>query len=74
MSQSDSSTPDVVKKMDVCSTLSSEICNLVTKQMESVEMTFSDCLEKERVRMQLNKKERICLWENQYRNSGFTVS
>lgn len=53
------STPDVVKKMDACSTLSSEICGLVNKRMESVgqAVTFNDCLEKERVRMQLNKRE-----------------
>lgn len=52
-----SSTPGVVKKMDACSTLSSEICDIVNKQMENIDRAFNDCLERERVRMQLNKEE-----------------
>lgn len=51
------STPGVVKKMDACSTLSSEICDIVNKRMENIDKAFNDCLEKERVRMQLNKEE-----------------
>ncbi len=43
--------------MDACSTLSSEICDTVNKRMENMDKTFNDCLERERVRIQLNKGE-----------------
>lgn len=49
--------PDIVKKMDACATLTTEICELISIRLESVNGTFKDYLEKERVRMVLNKDE-----------------
>lgn len=48
-------TPDIAKKMDSCAILTTEICELVSRRLESVNETFKDYLEKERVRMMLNK-------------------
>lgn len=50
-------TPDIAKRMDACAVLTTEICELVSKCLESVNETFKDHLEKERVRMVLNKNE-----------------
>ncbi|XP_026042791.1 uncharacterized protein LOC113033320 [Astatotilapia calliptera] len=51
------STPDVVKKMDACVALTTEICDLIGKRLEDIDKTFNDRLEKERVRMILSKEE-----------------
>lgn len=51
------SSPEIVKKMDACSILSSEICDLVYKRMENIDKTFNSRLEKERVRLQSDKRE-----------------
>lgn len=50
-------TPDIAKKMDACAILTTEICELVSRRLESVNETFKDHLEKERVRMMLSKNE-----------------
>ncbi len=50
-------SPDVAKKMDACSILSSEISDIVNKRMETINEIFNDRLEKDRVRMQLSKQE-----------------
>lgn len=50
-------SPDFVKKMDACSIFSSEISDIVNKRMETINETFNDRLEKDRVRMQLSKRE-----------------
>ncbi|KAG1944948.1 hypothetical protein F2P79_014429 [Pimephales promelas] len=50
-------TPDIVKRMDACDTLTAEICDLVSKRLENIDEAFNDQLEKERVRMALNKDE-----------------
>lgn len=49
------STPEITKKMDVCISLTAEICGLVCKRKEIIEETFNDGLEKERLREILNK-------------------
>ncbi|XP_055366079.1 titin homolog [Betta splendens] len=51
------SAPDIVKRMDACVTLTAETCELVSKRLESIDEAFNDQLEKERVRMVLNKEE-----------------
>nr|XP_043906906.1 uncharacterized protein LOC122785246 [Solea senegalensis] len=51
------STPDIAKKMDACVTLTAEICDLINKRLENIDETFNDHLEKERVRIVLNKNE-----------------
>ncbi|KAG1968718.1 nek6 [Pimephales promelas] len=43
--------------MDACDTLTAEICDLVSKRLENIDEAFNDQLEKERVRMALNKDE-----------------
>ncbi|KAL1280039.1 hypothetical protein QQF64_014639 [Cirrhinus molitorella] len=41
-------TPDIVKRMDACDTLTAEICDLVSKRLENIDEAFNDQLEKER--------------------------
>lgn len=50
-------TPDIVKRMDACETLTVKICDLVSKRLENIDEAFNDQLEKERVRIVLNKDE-----------------
>lgn len=50
-------TPDIVKRMDACVTLTAEIRDLVSKRLETIKEAYNDQLEKERVRMTLNKDE-----------------
>ncbi|KAL1258159.1 hypothetical protein QQF64_011403 [Cirrhinus molitorella] len=50
-------TPDIVKRMDACDTLTAEICDLVSERLENIDEAFNDQLEKERVRIALNKEE-----------------
>ncbi|XP_067276268.1 uncharacterized protein [Pseudorasbora parva] len=50
-------TPDIVKRMDACDILTAEICDLVSKRLENIDEAFNDQLEKERVRIALNKDE-----------------
>ncbi len=50
-------TPDIVKRMDACDTLTVKICDLVSKRLENIDEAFNDQLEKERVRIVLNKDE-----------------
>lgn len=51
------SNPDIIKRMDACGTLTAEICDLTSRQLENIAEVFNDHLEKERVRMVLNKNE-----------------
>lgn len=50
-------TPDIVKRMDACVTLSTEICELISKRLETIDEDYNDQLEKERVRSTLNKND-----------------
>lgn len=50
-------TPEIVKKMDACVTLTKDICDLISIRLETVNQEFNDQLEKERVRETLNKVE-----------------
>lgn len=50
-------TPEIVKKMDACSTLTKEICDLISNRLETIDEDYNDQLEKERVRETLNKVE-----------------
>ncbi|GAA6110370.1 uncharacterized protein LOC113651309 [Tachysurus ichikawai] len=43
--------------MDACVTLTADVCDLFSKRLENIEVVFNDQLEKERVRMVLNKDE-----------------
>ncbi|XP_040191273.1 uncharacterized protein LOC120924392 [Rana temporaria] len=64
MCRNNSTTPYVVKKMDACTALTAEICNLISKRLENVDEIFNDQLEKERVRMVLNKEEHESVFGN----------
>lgn len=55
--QVNSTTPDIVKKMDACIALTAETCDLISKRLEEVDKVFNDRLEKERVRMTLSKRD-----------------
>ncbi|CAH2221136.1 Hypothetical predicted protein [Pelobates cultripes] len=46
-----STTQYVVKRMDACTALTAEICDLTSKRLENVDGIFDDQHEKERVRM-----------------------
>lgn len=50
-------TPEIVKKMDACVTLTKDICDLISIRLETVNQDYNDQLEKERVRETLNKVE-----------------
>lgn len=52
-------TSDIVQKLDACNTLNTEICDLVSKRIEAgyVLDTFKSEVEKQRVRMILNREE-----------------
>lgn len=50
-------TPDVVKRIDACTTLTAEICDLVSKRMETTDDIHKEVVVKERVRQVLNKEE-----------------
>lgn len=52
-----SMTQSIVKKMDACSVITTDTCELIQKRLETIEETFNDQLEKERVRIILNKRE-----------------
>lgn len=58
-------TLDVVQKMDACNTLTTETCDLVSKRFEVglYQGTFKE-VEKERVRMILNKDEYKSIFGN----------
>ena len=51
------STPDIVKKMDACIMITSEICELVDKFIDTVGQPFNDELAKLHIRMMLDKHE-----------------
>lgn len=53
------STPEIVQKLDACNTLTTEICDLVSKRLDVslVQETFKKEAEKERVRMILSREE-----------------
>ncbi|CAH2220511.1 uncharacterized protein LOC113033320 [Pelobates cultripes] len=65
-----STTADVVKRMGACVTLTAEIC----KQLESIDGIFNDRLEKERVRMLLNKEEYESVFGNTETETAFSES
>ena len=48
-------TPKIVSKMDACIILTKEICDLISKRIETVDEAYNEQLEKERVRELLNK-------------------
>lgn len=50
-------TPEIVKKMDACHTLTTGVGDLVRKRIKDMEQSFNDQLEKERVRMALSKDD-----------------
>lgn len=50
-------TPEIVKKMDACVTLTKDICDLISDRLETINQDYNDQLEKERVRETLNKDE-----------------
>ena len=50
-------TPEIVKKMDACVTLTKDICDLISQRLEAIGKDYDDQLEKERVRATLNKDE-----------------
>lgn len=50
-------TPDVVKRMDACTVLTTDICELIAKRQENTDQLFNNRLEKERVWVMLNKKD-----------------
>lgn len=50
-------TPEIVKRVDVCATLSAEICDLVSKRIETIDEIHKKEVVKERVRQILNKNE-----------------
>ncbi|XP_026073081.1 uncharacterized protein LOC113052853 [Carassius auratus] len=50
-------TPEIVKKMDACVTLTKDILDLISNRLETVNQEYNDQLEKERVREILNKDE-----------------
>ncbi|XP_073785217.1 uncharacterized protein [Danio rerio] len=50
-------TPEIVRRVDVCSILSTEICDLVSKRIETVDVIQKREVVKERVRQILNKEE-----------------
>lgn len=50
-------TPYIVQKMDACISITTEICDIVSKRLETIDEAFNGHLEKERVRMGLNKEE-----------------
>lgn len=50
-------TPEIVKKMDACVTLTKDICDLISNRLETINQDCNDQLEKERVRETLNKDE-----------------
>lgn len=65
------STPEIIKKMDACISLTAEICDLVCKRKETIEEVFNDELEKERVRETLNKDDHgLHFWIHQHRDSN----
>lgn len=49
--------PEIVKKMDACNMLTTEVGDLVRKRIKDMEQPFNDQLEKERVRMVLSKDD-----------------
>lgn len=55
--RSQSMTPDIVKRMDACAVLTTDICEVVAKRQENIDQLFNDRLEKERVRVMLNKRD-----------------
>ncbi|XP_013873851.1 uncharacterized protein LOC106524553, partial [Austrofundulus limnaeus] len=50
-------TPNVVKRMDACTVLTTDICEIIAKRQENIDQPFNDHLEKERVRLMLNKND-----------------
>ena len=50
-------SPEITKKMDACITLTTDVLDLINKRLENTDITFKDRLEKERVRMVLNKDD-----------------
>ncbi|XP_042596033.1 uncharacterized protein LOC122139888 [Cyprinus carpio] len=50
-------TPEIVKKMDACVTLTKDIRDLISNRLETINQDYNDQLEKERVRETLNKDE-----------------
>jgi len=50
-------TPEIVKKMDGCVTLTKDICDLISNRIETINQDYNDQLEKERVGETLNKDE-----------------
>lgn len=50
-------TPEIVKKMDACVTLTKDICDLISDRLKIINQDYNDQLEKERVRGILNKDE-----------------
>lgn len=59
LQRNSTNTHDVVRKMDACNTLTTEICDIVSKRMEVgvTQDTFKSEVEKQRVRMILNRDE-----------------
>ena len=50
-------TPDIVKKMDTSITITSEICEIVEKHLDTLDKPFNEQLVKTRVRIALNKED-----------------
>ena len=50
-------TAEILKRMEACVTLTNEINDLVCKRKETIKEEFNDQLEKDRVRIRLNKDE-----------------
>ncbi|KAK0152254.1 hypothetical protein N1851_006383 [Merluccius polli] len=59
LQRNSTNTSDVVQKMDACNTLTAEICDIVSKRLEVgvARDTFEPEVEKQRVRMSLNRDE-----------------
>lgn len=57
MLRNQTTTPEIVKRVDVCATLSAEICDLVSKRIETFDEIHKKEVVKERVRQILNKNE-----------------
>lgn len=59
LQRNSTNTSDIVQKLDACNTLTTEICDIVSKRIEAdyVLDTFKPEVEKQRVRMILNRDE-----------------
>ncbi len=50
--------------MDACDILTVKICDFVSKRLENIDEAFNNQLEKERVRIVLNKDEYVSVFGN----------